>query len=274
VTQGARDAHRRREWQDARDGFRAAAERAPLSTDDMDAWADAAWWLGLVDESIRAGSEAYRLFLADGRPRRAATSAVGVAVNHFLRGEAAEGSGWVSRAQRLMAGEPESADQGFLRYLLEVEGALDGPDLDRVVATARELNALGRRLGDPNLAAAGVLGEGRALVRQGRRLRPVHRRDRPGARRGGGAGPDERDVRGARRRPASRVARVRRGVRVRHHPRPGGAGDRAAAGVRGATPGGVFFMLAEAGFLDTTVHDAPGDPLDLVYVTYKPDAPR
>ncbi|MCW6007940.1 class I SAM-dependent methyltransferase [Micromonospora sp. CPCC 205371] len=33
-------------------------------------------------------------------------------------------------------------------------------------------------------------------------------------------------------------------------------------------------MLAEAGFLDTTVHDAPGDPLDLVYVTYKPDEPR
>jgi SAM-dependent methyltransferase len=33
-------------------------------------------------------------------------------------------------------------------------------------------------------------------------------------------------------------------------------------------------MLAEAGFLDTTVRDAPGDPLDLVYVTYKPDEPR
>jgi DNA-binding NarL/FixJ family response regulator len=157
-----------RDWQEARDGFHAAAQRGPLSADDLDAWADAAWWLGLVDESIAAASEAYRRFLADGRPRRAATSAVMVAVNHFLRGEGGEGAGWVGRAQRLMAGEPESVEQGFLRYMLEVEGGLDGPDLDGVVATARELNALGRRLGDPNLAAAGILGEGRALVRQGR----------------------------------------------------------------------------------------------------------
>lgn len=29
-------------------------------------------------------------------------------------------------------------------------------------------------------------------------------------------------------------------------------------------------MLAEAGFVDVTVHDAPGDPLDLVYVCHKP----
>lgn len=157
-----------RDWQAVRDGFRAAAARGPLSADDLDAWADAAWWLGLVDESIGAATEAYRLFLAGGQPRRAATSATMVAVNHFLRGEGEEGAGWVSRAQRLMDGEPESVDQGFLRYMLEVEGALDGPDLERVAATARELSALGRRLGDPSLAAAGVLGEGRALVRLGR----------------------------------------------------------------------------------------------------------
>ncbi|MEH1129709.1 class I SAM-dependent methyltransferase [Micromonospora sp. CPCC 206061] len=32
-------------------------------------------------------------------------------------------------------------------------------------------------------------------------------------------------------------------------------------------------MLAEAGFLDTAVHEAPGDPINLIYVTYKPDEP-
>jgi hypothetical protein len=116
-----------RDWQEARDGFYAAAQRGPLSADDLDAWADAAWWLGLVDESIAAATEAYRLFLADGRPQRAATSAVGVAVNHFLRGDGEEGAGWVSRAQRLMEGEPESAEQGFLRYLLGWKARSTGP---------------------------------------------------------------------------------------------------------------------------------------------------
>ena len=52
--------------------------------------------------------------------------------------------------------------------MVEVERALDGPDLEPVVATARQIHELGRLLGDPNLAAVGVLGKGRALVRQGR----------------------------------------------------------------------------------------------------------
>lgn len=32
-------------------------------------------------------------------------------------------------------------------------------------------------------------------------------------------------------------------------------------------------MLAEAGFLDITVHDAPSDPIDLIYLAYKSDEP-
>lgn len=33
-------------------------------------------------------------------------------------------------------------------------------------------------------------------------------------------------------------------------------------------------MLAQAGFVDVAVHDAPGDPLDLVYVCRKPPSPK
>ncbi|MEH1129708.1 response regulator transcription factor [Micromonospora sp. CPCC 206061] len=113
MTQGARDAHRRREWQDARDGFRAAAERGPLSADDLDAWADAAWWLGLVDESIAAATEAYRLFLADGRPQRAATCAVGVAVNA------------AGRTNRQIATELAIAEKTVARHLSNIFTKID-----------------------------------------------------------------------------------------------------------------------------------------------------
>ncbi len=164
----ARAAYLRHDWSSARNGFRVAAQRSALSAGDLDAWADAAWWMGLADESVGAGQEAFRRFLAEDRRREAAFSAVGVAVNLFLRGEGVEGSGWLSRAQRLLADVPESAQHGYVRYLVEVEGALDGPDLAAVAASARQIHELGLRLGDPNLAAAGILGEGRALVRQGR----------------------------------------------------------------------------------------------------------
>lgn len=116
---------------------------------------------------MRAGEEAHRRFLAEDRPREAATAAVGVAVSLFLRGDAA-GSGWLGRARRLLADLPESAEHGLLRYLVEVEGELDGPDLDAVIAAAREVQGIGRRHMDPALVAMGILGEGRAQVRQGR----------------------------------------------------------------------------------------------------------
>jgi DNA-binding NarL/FixJ family response regulator len=164
----AREAHRARDWPRARELFALAASLGELSADDLDAWADSAWWLGRVDESMQAGEWAHRLFVTEGRPDRAASAAAGVAVNLLLRGDTAAGSGWVGRAQRLLADLPEGAQHGYMRYMLEVEGGLDGPDLDSVITAARQISELGRRLGESTLAAVGVLGEGRALVRQGR----------------------------------------------------------------------------------------------------------
>jgi hypothetical protein len=73
---------------------------------------------------------AYRAHLAVGQPRQAASAAIGVAVNHYLRGEDAPGSGWISRAAELLADQPNCVEAGYLRYLTEVEAALDGPDPD------------------------------------------------------------------------------------------------------------------------------------------------
>ncbi|MGH2789087.1 MAG: LuxR C-terminal-related transcriptional regulator [Actinomycetota bacterium] len=166
--EAARDAYARRDWLGARDGFRAARDAGELSADDLHIWADAAWWLGLVDESIAAAEEAYRMFLQGTRPRQAASAAMTIAVSLFLRGDDVAGSGWMSRAQRILRDQPECPEHGYVRYLLEVEAALGGSDLDAVASSAREVQEIGRRHADPNLVALGILGEGRALIRQGR----------------------------------------------------------------------------------------------------------
>jgi tetratricopeptide (TPR) repeat protein len=167
VLEAARDAYRRHDWAGARDRFRAARAAAELAPDDLDALADAAWWLGEVDESSAVLEEAYRRHLDEGRPRPAAMAAIGIAVNHLLRGDGVVGSGWLGRAQRLLSGEPEQAEHGYLLYL-EVEGALDGGDAAALLGSARRVRDIGRRHGDPNLVAGGDLFEGRTLVRQGR----------------------------------------------------------------------------------------------------------
>ena len=164
----ARAAYGAHAWPAAREGFRAAREGGPLPAADLSALADSAWWLGRVDESIAEGERAYRTHLDEGHPRAAAWTAIGVAVNFLLRGDEAVGSGWIGRAARLLAEEPECVEQGYLAYFLEIEGALDSPDRDAVLAAARRVREMGRRHDDPNLVAASLLGEGRVLLRMGR----------------------------------------------------------------------------------------------------------
>jgi DNA-binding CsgD family transcriptional regulator len=164
----ARAAHRQRRWPEAHASYAAVGGPAVLAPDDSAAFADAAWWLGRVDDSIAAGSAAFTGFLAAGRAREAAMAAVGVAVNHSLRGDGAAGRGWVAHAARLLDDQPECPEHGYLAYLLQVEGALDSADRAPVLAAARRVRELGRRHGDTNLVAMGLLGEGRVLVRAGR----------------------------------------------------------------------------------------------------------
>ena len=164
----ARAAYQRRLWPEAYASYTSAGDSAALTPDDLAAFADAAWWLGRVDDCIAAGTAAFSGFLAAGRAREAAMSAVGIAVNYFLRGDDATGSGWVAHAARLLDDEPECPEHGYLTYLLQVEGALDSPDRKAVVDAARRVRDVGRRHGDTNLVAIGLLGEGRILVRDGR----------------------------------------------------------------------------------------------------------
>lgn len=164
----ARAAHADRRWPEAYAAYAALRDFVTLTPDDEAALADAAWWLGRADHAIAAGSAAFAGYLAEGRRREAAMTALGVSANFFLRGDGVTGSGWVARATRLLADEPECAEHGYLAYLLEVEGELDGPDREAVAAAARGVRELGQRHGDSNLVALGLLGEGRILVREGR----------------------------------------------------------------------------------------------------------
>lgn len=167
----ARDAYRRHRWDEAREGFRQACAIAELAADDALALADSAWWLGYVEESIEVGEAAYRRHVAAGERRGAASAALQVAVNHLLRGEEIDGSGWMGRAMELLVEASDSLEAAYLRYFTQVEagiGAREDDTAESVITSARAVVEDGRRLGDPGLVAAGTLGEGRTLVKQGR----------------------------------------------------------------------------------------------------------
>ena len=164
----AREAYRARRWPDARAHFRAARRLTALGADDLEALGTSAWWIGAVEECAEAWEAAYRACLDDGRPGAAAETALGIGYICFLRGDEAPGMGWIGRAQRLLEGLPECVAHGDLLYTMQVEAMLDSPDVDAVIAGAREVRAMGSRLGEPGLVASGLQGEGRVLIRNGR----------------------------------------------------------------------------------------------------------
>lgn len=141
-------------------------DQAP-SPEELDRLSDAAWWRGRLEEFLQTGEAAFRAHLRAGQPRDAAKIALELAVSLFLRGDEALGSGWLGRSQRVLEDLPEGPEHGYLRYVIEVEGALDGDDMEAVAAAARGVQDLGRRHDDSDLVACGVLGEGRALLRLG-----------------------------------------------------------------------------------------------------------
>ena len=167
LVRAARDALARRDWTAARRDFLAAKAEDALRPDDLYALAEADWWLGLIQESLAAYEESYYRYLREDRRERAAMSAMELAGTLFLRGDLAKGSGWMSRFHRLLDGLPEGVEHGYAK-LFELEaGAADMP-LDDIVERARQIQQLGRRHGDPNLAALSLVIEGRALIRSGR----------------------------------------------------------------------------------------------------------
>jgi ATP/maltotriose-dependent transcriptional regulator MalT len=162
----ARRAYGKRDWVVAREHFREAGEGGALTGDDLHALANCSWWLGELDEALPALERAYRCYLQEGSPRTAALVALDIGYTCMIRGDEAQGAGWLSRAERLLEDEGPCAERGYLVYVA-YEDARDRSDLEEALERAREVLEAGRRFGDPTLVALGVLAEGRLLIDRG-----------------------------------------------------------------------------------------------------------
>lgn len=162
----ARQACAARDWAAAASHFDIVTADQ-FSADDLAAYADAVWWLGRIEDNLRLNAAAYDAFLAEARPVEAAGAAQVLGIFHVSRGDEPLGMGWIGRAGRLLEGVPESPAHGLLLHLTEVEPSLQAGRPAAAVDAARRIQELGRRLGQPDLVALGLNGEGRALIKSG-----------------------------------------------------------------------------------------------------------
>jgi ATP/maltotriose-dependent transcriptional regulator MalT len=163
-----RDALRRSNWQAALDAARVASVDAPgLEAERLDSEAEAAWWLGRLDECIAAREAAYRIYDEQDDRRRAGQCAVWLWEHHAICARPAAASGWLRRARRALDADTESVAFGNL-LLREAEMAHGAGDLDRAGELATTALDLGRRLRSTDLEAEALQTQGRILIDQGR----------------------------------------------------------------------------------------------------------
>jgi DNA-binding NarL/FixJ family response regulator len=162
----AREAHLRRDWQACYDGFAQAQESAPLSPDDLDALAVAAWRLGRCKESVRIAEQVFAKMVR-AEPAAAATKAVEVALAWLTRGDLNIGQGWMNRARRLLDRAPESATHAYLAYLDAWIADLVG-DADGLAQKVAELRAMADRLDAPVVTTLGLVSEALVAIGQAR----------------------------------------------------------------------------------------------------------
>jgi LuxR family maltose regulon positive regulatory protein len=150
-------------WQAAREAFERAlaAEESAAAYEGL-SWA--AWWLDDGDAVFAARERAFSLYRSAGNPESAARMALWLGVDELdFRGSFAVASGWLQRAERLLADVEPGAEHGWLAFHQGYVANLGG-DTARATDLAVAAAEIGRRCAVPDLEMLGLALEGAVLV--------------------------------------------------------------------------------------------------------------
>jgi class 3 adenylate cyclase len=162
----AREAASRHAWREAYAAY-ASLDRQDLAADDLERYADAAWLTGRLDEAINLRERSHAAFASAGEKLRAARVALILSWDHSNRGAFSVSHGWFANAERLLEGEPESAEHGVVALTRAVNAMFAEGDLPAALADFDRAFELARRFGDRDTQMLALSGKGRALVKSG-----------------------------------------------------------------------------------------------------------
>ena len=162
----ARQAAARHAWRESYDAY-SSADRLDLTPDDLESFADAAWWTGKLDEAISLRERSYAGFAAAGEKHGAARVALTLSWDQSGRGAFAVSQGWFANAERLLEGEPDSAEHGYLTLTRAVNTLFAEGDIPAAIGDFDRAYEIARRLGDQDTQTLALVGKGRALVKKG-----------------------------------------------------------------------------------------------------------
>ena len=128
--------------------------RDDLTAAELEALADAAWWLCRVEDSLAARQKAYDKYVAVGDERRAGYNAWMLSTEYGFTGRAAASSGWLERAKRHAQALPDCAERGFVLYG-DAEAAERRGDTTAALELAERMIDIGRACDSRDVVADG-----------------------------------------------------------------------------------------------------------------------
>jgi len=158
----------RRAWLDAHAALTSADRSMPLPGPDLERLAVSAYMLGRLEEYADTMARAHQLHLDVGATRPAARCAFWTGMQLMLAGEVGRGTGWISRARRLVNAESgDCVEHGYLRLPDAFRCQLEG-DYGAGAAVAEDAAAIAQRFDDRDLFALAVHAQGHMLIHEGR----------------------------------------------------------------------------------------------------------
>jgi class 3 adenylate cyclase len=166
VVDDARRAAGRHSWREAYEAY-SGTDAAGLEPDDLEQFADAAWWTGRMSEAIGLRERSYAGFSAAGDKLGAARLALALSWDHMNRGAFAVSRGWFANAERLLDGLPEAAEHGVLALSRGIAALLAEGDAAKALPELDRAHDIAARAGDRDTQALALVGKGRAFVQRG-----------------------------------------------------------------------------------------------------------
>ncbi len=162
-----REAVGRRAWPEGYEALTAASAERALAPEDLELQAKASWWVGRPNESIDAHERAYAIYVEREDKQRAAFMALTLRREHAAKLASSVAAGWLTRAERLLEGEPESPSNAYLA-IAHTELAWNRGEFDHALTHVEHALEIAERSKDRDLLAWSVMRRGMVLVSMGR----------------------------------------------------------------------------------------------------------
>jgi class 3 adenylate cyclase len=163
--ENARNAAVRHQWREAYEAY-SGLDRRELAADDLERFAESAWWCGKLDEAINLRERSYARYSSNGQRLDSARLALTLSWDHSGRGAFAVSHGWFAKAERLLEGEAESTVHARLA-LTRAINTLFGGNPTEAIPDFKLAFELAQRFGDKDTEVLALVGRGRSLVKSG-----------------------------------------------------------------------------------------------------------